>query len=86
MFKVGDILKANMNEAEEQYQGCKGTTVYNTLIKRAENYRFEVIGVTPGDYTLRRLSDGKENVWSKNQVHSDLVLAEKEESESEKEV
>ena len=75
MFKVGDKLKANMDEAELQYEGCKGTTVYNTMMERAEKWRFEVLEDTGSNYKLKRLHDNQIAEVPKAETHSSMVLA-----------
>jgi hypothetical protein len=75
MFKVGDILKANIDKAEEQFGGARGTTVYTTMIELAKMHRFEVLGVDQFTYKLKRLVDGAQNTWTVQEVHENLVLA-----------
>ncbi len=75
MYKIGDILKTNLAEAEIQYEGCKGTVVYNTLMKRATAWRFEVIDVLAAEYTLRRVHDQQEDTKLKSETHQLLTLA-----------
>lgn len=74
MFKVGDILKTNMAVAEDQYEGCKGTLVYNQMMELADKHRFEVIGVGALDYTIKRLDDNQQFTNPKSEIHSYFVL------------
>ena len=74
MFKVGDILKINMDEFEYQYGGCKGTTVYSELKKAAETTEYEITAVGAGTYTLKRLSDNQVDTKPKAEVEKLLNL------------
>ena len=75
MFKIGDILKIRMDVAEDQYNGCKGTIVYEKAMRDAENFRFEVLDVLPNIYKMKRIHDKKEGDWDKTLVESSLELA-----------
>ena len=75
MFKIGDILKANMAEAEYQYEGCKETIVYKTMMDRAEKWRFEILEDLGGDYKLRRVHDNQIADRAKSEVHQSMVKA-----------
>lgn len=55
MFKIGDVLKARMDVAEDQYEGCKGTTVYNQMMELARTKRFKVVGINATQYVIRHL-------------------------------
>jgi hypothetical protein len=72
MFKVGDILKTRMDVAESVYEGCRGTTVYETMMELARTKRFEVIGDQPGIYVIKHLDvDPPVELHSnKNEVHA----------------
>ena len=74
MFNVGDILKTNMVVAEDQYGGCKGTTVYNQMMALADKQRFEVIGVDNMSYTIKRLEDGQQYTNPKTEIHGFFIL------------
>jgi hypothetical protein len=75
MFKVGDILKANMDEAELQYEGCKGTAVYETMMERAEKWRFKVLEDLGSMYKICRVHDKQTADVPKSEVHQNMVLA-----------
>lgn len=64
-----------MTEAELQYEGCKGTVVYKTMMKRADTWRFEVMDDSGSCYKLKRVHDGQIADKQKSEVHSSLVLA-----------
>ena len=59
MFKKGNLLKVNLQVAEDHYSGAKGTTVYDTMMEQARNYTFKVLEVTPSGYKLERKPDGE---------------------------
>lgn len=65
-----------MNEAELQYEGCRGTVVYKTMMKRAESWRYEILEVDPAEYKIRRVHDKQIDMKLKSDVHNLLVLAE----------
>lgn len=67
-FNKGDKLKVKLDEVCRQYDGCKGTTVYNLMIEAAEKYTFEVIDSNNGAYTLKR-NDGQIDTKSHEEVH-----------------
>ena len=73
MFKIGDLLKIKMDQFEYQYGGCANTTVYKTLKKTAEQYRYKVLSKTAGSYELER-SDGQVDTKSIQEVHQLLEL------------
>jgi len=72
MFKIGDILKTNMDVAEQQYEGCKGTTVYESMMELANTKRFEIIGDNGSQYVVRHLDTDPivETYSDKNEIHS----------------
>ena len=76
MFKAGDILKANMDIAESVYEGCKGTTVYQTMMKLAQEKRYEVLNFVNGQYVIRHLDTDPlvESQHDKAEVHQYFVL------------
>lgn len=74
MFKNGDILKVNLDHADMQYKGCIGTTVHQTMMERAKEWRYEVIDVLSSGYKLRRVHDQQEDIKSQADVHELLVL------------
>lgn len=78
MFKVGDILKAKMDVAEEVYEGCRGTTVYKKMMHLAETKRYEVIGDAGSAYVIRHLETDPlvETTHDKNEVHDYFMLDE----------
>ncbi|NVM34020.1 MAG: hypothetical protein HWN81_00390 [Candidatus Lokiarchaeota archaeon] len=63
-----------MSEFEYQYSGCKGSTVYASLKKVAENFEYEVIEANPANYKLKRLNDGQIDIKTKNEVEKLLIL------------
>lgn len=71
MFKIGDILKTNMDVAETQYEGCRGTTVYTTMMELAKSKRFEIIGDNGSQYVIRHLGTDPivETYSDKNEIH-----------------
>lgn len=72
MFNVGDVLKARMDVAEDQYEGCRGTTVYNKMMELAKTKRFKIMGVTQTHYVVRHLGTDPlvERPEDKNEVHT----------------
>lgn len=76
MFKTGDILKAKMDVAESVYEGCRGTTVYSTMMELAKTKRYEVLNVINGQYVIRHLGTDPlvESQHDKNEVHSYFEL------------
>ncbi len=74
MFKVGQILKANLAKAEAEYVQWKGSQVYTNLMKAAETMRFEVTNETDSAYMIKRVSDGQTAPCSKAEAHSIFVV------------
>lgn len=69
LFKKGDVLKIRLDQVEYEFGGCKGTTVYDTMMKAASAFKFEVIDVLPSSYKLKRLPDGQVDVKETEEVH-----------------
>lgn len=71
-FKVGDVLKTRMDIAEDVYEGCKGTTVYDKMMELARTKRFEVIADNGTQYVLRHLGTDPlvELPYDRDEVHS----------------
>jgi hypothetical protein len=72
-FNVGDKIRVNMTLAEDCFEGCKGTTVYNTMIEKARKHRFEVLDNNNGFYLLKR-DDGQAISESADEVESYFEL------------
>lgn len=75
MFEVGDVLKADMNAAEEAFEGAKGTNVYDKMMELARTKRLKVVSVTVNSYTLRHLDEDppRDSTHDANETHSYFV-------------
>lgn len=56
-FIPGDILRVNMTVAADHFDGCKHTTVYQSMMDAAAKHRFKVLSADPLQYNLLRLDD-----------------------------
>lgn len=75
MFKVGDIIKAKMDVAEDQYAGCKGTIVYDKMMELALTKRFKIVGETKTHYEVLHVGENVQNSHPRTEVHELFELA-----------
>jgi len=67
-FIIGDILKVNMTVAADHFDGCKHTTVYQSMMDAAAKYRFKVLSADSLQYTLLRVDDNVQYTSPVNEV------------------
>lgn len=73
MFKMNQILKANPDVVQKEYEQWKGSQVYTKMIENANKYRFQVVSETDSGYLLKR-NDGQEMPISKTEAHSYFII------------
>lgn len=74
MFTVGQIIKARLDVAEDLYDGCKGTTVYDNMIAAAKKYRFKIIAEDAATYTLERTDDVAQVTYDRTEIEQMFEL------------
>lgn len=78
MFRIGDIIRARLDVAEEVYEGCRGTTVYKKMMHLAKTKRYEIIGDAGSAYVIKHLYTDPliESTHDKSEVHEYFILDE----------
>ena len=74
MFQKGQILKYNLDKFDRDHKDLD-PVIHTSLRRLAEEYRFEILEVNPQGYKLKRIDDGKENTFSKQETEASLVPA-----------
>jgi hypothetical protein len=73
MFNVGDRIRVNLQVAKDQYEGCKGTTVYDNMMKLAKETVFKVVEKDANNYVIEREKDNERLTSSRNEVNASFV-------------
>lgn len=75
MFQKNQKLKVNMTIAALEYEQYKGSTVYKTLMKGAETFRFTVVDDNGSTYTLSRNDNPTQTMAvAHSEAHKNFVI------------
>ena len=74
MFKINDVLRYSLDKFDADHSNLD-PVIFASLRKLAEDYRFKILEVTPSSYKIKRVNDGKENIWTRQETETSLVLA-----------
>ena len=75
MFNIGDKVKITAAAVEIEFAEWKGSQVFDNMLKAALEKRFEIVGMDPANYIIKRLEDGVAQRVNKAAAHTQFELA-----------